>query len=90
MRVPQSPHTLRKFVSTSSSSDSETETNSDSEKTKKLPPKQPQPFNKKKAWVHRNKCKLSPIVSPYFQAMKLVLIRFLSSHSCNYYAIFFA
>ena len=43
MRVPQSPHTLRKFVSTSSSSDSETETNSDSEKMK-LPPKQP--FNK--------------------------------------------
>lgn len=43
MRVPQSPHTLRKFVSTSSSSDSETETSSDSEKMK-LPPKQP--FNK--------------------------------------------
>jgi hypothetical protein len=46
MRVPQSPHTLRKFVSTSSSSDSETETSSDSEKMK-LPPK-PQPFSKNK------------------------------------------
>jgi len=55
MRVPQSPHTLRKFVSTSSSSDSETETSSDSEKTKKLPPKQPsQPFSKKKELRHDN------------------------------------
>ena len=51
MRVPQSPHTLRKFVSTSSSSDSETETSSDSEKMK-LPPKQPFSKNKKELRSH--------------------------------------
>ena len=48
MRVPQSPHTLRKFVSTSSSSDSETETGSSDSEKMKLPPKQPFSKNNKK------------------------------------------
>ena len=44
MRVPQSPHTLRKFVSTSSDSDS---SDSDVQKTEKSM-KPPKPFSKKK------------------------------------------
>ena len=45
MRVPQSPHTLRKFVSTSSDSDS---SDSDVQKSEKSGMKPPKPFSKKK------------------------------------------